>query len=122
MTVARRAVVGVLSRMPNPLSILDLLGHLKKEGLQPNKTTVYREISFLTAQGIVQEVQFTENTKRYEIVAHHHHHIVCTACKKIEDVVLEGDVAAHEKKIARDRKYRDITHALEFYGICASCQ
>ena len=88
-----------------------------------NKTTIYRELAFLKKQNIILELQFDDNTKRYEIMpANHHHHIVCVRCEKVEDVVLEKDLDAEEKVITQNKKFQILHHSLEFYGICKMCQ
>ena len=121
-TKVRQALVEILLGTHSPLSITELLQNLSKKGLNPNKTTIYREIDFLKKQQILQEVEFGEGKKRYEIAKTHHHHIVCIKCNTIKDVPMEKDLNTAEQKILNKMGFKPIGHSLEFFGLCAKCQ
>ena len=121
-TKVRQALVEILLRTNSPLSINDLLESLFKEKLAPNKTTIYREIDFLKKQEILQEVEFGDGKKRYEVSGEHHHHIVCVNCKKVTDVQMEQDLDLFNAKIVRQAGYKPVGHSLEFFGLCSNCQ
>ena len=115
-------MVALLVKAQAPLAALDILQVLEKKKLQVNKTTVYRELDFLGENNIVQEVEFGDKKKRYEISDKHHHHVVCVQCKRVEDVDLEKDLDMEERKIAKQKGYKIINHSLEFFGLCAKCK
>jgi len=119
----RKTILDLLIKIPKPLSSPDLQILFLKRGMGVNKTTIYRELSFLKEQNIVRELQFGDNTKRYEIMPdNHHHHIVCVNCEKIEDVELKRDLDREEKVIAQNKNFKVLHHSLEFFGICGKCQ
>ncbi len=121
-TQARTSIIAVLTEGNAPLSVGEILDVLKKRKSCPNKTTVYRQLATLIRRDMVKEVQFTEGAKRYEMAdTGHHHHVVCTQCKRVEDVTVEGDLAAEEKMIAKTKKFKALRHSLEFYGLCPKC-
>ncbi len=121
-TKVRQALIEILLENNSPLSIADILEELSKKGLTPNKTTVYREITFLKDIERVVEVDFGEGKKMYEIKTSHHHHIVCINCKKVEDFPMEEDLDQTEKKILQKMGYKPVGHSLEFFGLCTDCQ
>jgi Fur family transcriptional regulator, ferric uptake regulator len=105
-----------------PVSSLEMQRLLANAHLTANKTTVYRELSFLAKSGIIRMVQFADSTKRYEFVPeNHHHHLICLHCHTVQDIPLERDLDAQEKTIAHRKKFKIVTHSLEFYGICRTC-
>lgn len=119
----RKAILDLLIKSSDPLSSPDIQQLLSKKKIDANKTTVYRQLAFLKEQNLVRELQFGDNTKRYEIMPeNHHHHIVCTNCDNIEDVELARDLDAEEKAIAENTNFKVLNHSLEFYGICGKCQ
>ena len=122
ITNVRRVLVELLEKSKTPLAADEIGEALKRKKLEVNKTTVYRELDFLLARGIAQEVEFGDKKKRYEISAKHHHHVVCVECKRAEDVDLGQDLDAVEKKIAKQKGYKIINHSLEFFGLCKKCQ
>ncbi len=121
-TKVRTALLKLLKKTPAPLSISEILLKLKRENLNPNKTTIYREIEFLTNLDLVSGVDFGEGKKRYESSKEHHHHIVCVNCKKVKDVKMEKDLELFNAKIAKQAGYKPASHSLEFFGLCANCQ
>ena len=119
----RTALVEILSAHHEPITVPDLLLALSKKKISANKTTIYRELAALKHERIVQEVQFGENKKRYELVSEdHHHHLICLECDRVEDIELANDLTTIEKKISRNNRFKILNHALEFYGLCAVCQ
>lgn len=123
VTVARRAIIRVFHEATAPMTAAMILAALKKSGVTLNKTTVYREVKFLEAKNIIRAMQFDERNKRYERVpSDHRHHLICTGCKRIEDVVLNHDLDDVEKKVSAEKQFKIQRHALEFYGLCGGCQ
>ncbi len=123
VTDVRKAVIEIFHQAVTPLSIQEILDELKKIKLVPNKTTAYREIEFLLNHGIVQEIDFGEGLKRFELASNeHHHHIICVKCRKVEDISINQDLSLDEKRIAKEKKYKILNHSLEFFGICSKCQ
>lgn len=122
ITKLREAMINILSTNKKPISVSELISILHDHNIESHKTSIYREIIFLKKQNIIQEIQLGENRKRYELNSKkHHHHIICTGCKKIEDVVLEKDLYKQEQKIMIQKKFKITSHSLEFFGICAGC-
>ena len=118
----RDFILELISKDSKPLSVLEIINRMKKN-ISANKTTVYREINLLKKEGLILEIQLNERNKRYELSSKkHHHHIVCTSCNKIEDVMLDKDLEAQEKKIKKNKKFKIINHSLEFFGVCEKCQ
>ena len=122
LTPVRRTIIEVLLQTSDPLSITDLIEKLKLKKLIPNKTTLYREVTFLKNMQVLQEVEFGDGKKRYEISHTHHHHIVCIKCNIIKDVPMEKDLNATEQKILNKMGFKPIGHSLEFFGLGSNCQ
>ena len=118
----RKNLVEYLASCQKPHSVPELLTTLKPRMQTLNKTSLYRELSFLKDQGIVQEIEFGEGKKRYEINDKHHHHVVCTQCDRVEDIPFDNEVLEHEKRIEKNMSFRLMSHSLEFFGVCRSCQ
>lgn len=123
-TRARKALIELLLNSNQPLAISEIQDNLKKTyKIGTNKTTVYREISFLIDQQVAREVDFGDKKKRYEsAIGDHHHHLVCTNCGKIEDFELKQDLQNEEQRITSEKKFKVTSHTLEFFGLCANCQ
>ncbi len=122
MTNARKHIVGMFDDDCEPMSALDVSKRLKKKKIDANQTTVYRELAFLEEQGLLQSVSFQDGVQRYELASlPHHHHLVCVKCKAVEDVTMEDELHAIEKKITKNNRFTVLRHSLEFYGYCGKC-
>ena len=119
VTKARQDLIELLLASAQPLTVPEISHKLESE---PNKTTIYREITFLKELGIIKEIDFGENKKRYESdLKDHHHHLICLNCQKIEDFELEKDLKIEEKKIKEKNNFKVMSHSLEFFGLCRRC-
>ncbi len=113
----------ILSASHVLLSADDLRRALAARGLRVNKTTVYREFSFLKGRGIVHEIHFGDGTVRYRLCPEtHHHHVICMNCKRAEEVALEGDLREVEAGIGQTKGFQVLHHTLEFFGLCSDCR
>jgi Fe2+ or Zn2+ uptake regulation protein len=123
ITKVREVVVEIFINSSEPVTAQDILLAMESLGMRVNKTTVYRELDFLLKKGIIRAVDFGDGAKRYELMEEgHHHHVICTNCRKVEDVVLEVDLDQEEQKIAQKIGFKIENHALEFFGLCPDCQ
>lgn len=122
LTAVRRAMVEIFVKKQKPLSLRALTVALKQKRIEIDRTTIYRELIFLTENEIISPVNLGDGQKYYEICLHHHHHLVCTSCRTVEEVSLGECLEKFEKKFLKDKKFQVTSHALEFYGLCKKCQ
>ncbi len=121
ITRARRLMVDVFGKHHLPLTELEIRHELARRGSTVNKTTVYREIKCLMGNGIIREINFGDGRKRYELDSGHHHHLVCTSCRKVDEIHIDDDVSHIERRINRRKKFKITGHYLEFFGLCSGC-
>lgn len=127
ITNVRRALLEILVVHHKPLSVADILEATTRRGLEPNKTTVYRELERLKEEGIIREVLIDGKAQYVELIdeADHHHHLICTNCKRVEDFDPSHEV---EKKIdeltalvQKKTNFGEISHSVDFFGKCKRC-
>ncbi len=120
ITAPRLEILGILKSNHNPLTISEI--HDKIKNKKTDLATVYRTINLFTGLRIVNEIDFKDEFKRYELIydRHHHHHIVCKKCKRVENV--EACVLEELEKFLNKKGYTEITHSLEFFGVCDNCR
>lgn len=122
LTRIRKAIVAALTDGASPLAALDLKARLSDDGLDVNKTTIYRELAFLIKHGVIHEIQFGDNKARYRVCpATHHHHTICLRCNRVDDIAMKNDLEKQEKRIGRLTNFKVLHHTLEFFGICGTC-
>jgi len=82
--------------------------------------TVYRNLTVLADQGLVNRIGFDGTLDRFDANTAPHYHFVCDACGSIVDLDLPVDEALN-------RRVREVSgliarsHDIQFRGRCASC-
>ncbi len=120
ITEQRLDILGILKENHNQLTISEI--HSKLKNKKTDLATVYRTINLFAELRVVNEIDFKDEFKRYELIydRHHHHHIVCRKCKNVENV--ETCVLDDLENLLKKKGYSEITHSLEFFGICRNCR
>lgn len=122
ITGPRQAILDVLRRHQHPVTNKEIHAALASDGC--DLATIYRNMHTLAAMGMVQRFDFGDGIARWELVTQgddgHHHHLVCTRCSviiEIDDCLPDG----FEKALAARHGFTQITHKLEFFGVCSRC-
>ena len=120
ITGARRAILAILIGEHGPFGAEEV--HRRLPDGECDLVTVYRTLTSMEELGLVRRCDFGDGTYRYEFnhAGHHHHHVVCRVCRKVQ--VIDVCVVDALERIARDMGYADVTHTLELFGVCPTCQ
>lgn len=119
-TKARLALLKALFKANSPETAGELLSRLRS---QFHKVTLYRDLHLFVKTGLVEKMQFSERSARYQAKTNQHsHHLICENCGLIDEIELPNDLDREESRIAQRKNFLVTAHSLEFYGKCASCQ
>ena len=122
ITRLRKALIEELGISKKPLSVEEIIKHLKKKKIAVHKTSVYRQLIFLMEQDEVRKVTFGEKRDRFELTVIHHHHAVCQKCGEVEDLLyLESTIKQMEQTFLK-KQFKVERHLVEFLGLCKKCQ
>ncbi len=114
LTPIRQAVVDCL-KAQHLMSAKDVVLSLEKGENFANKTTIYRALEFLVAEGIILKVQFLDMDAQYEVVTEEHDHLVCSNCGLIEKTRPMSPAVKHVGPFeVKDRQ-------TIYYGLCKKC-
>jgi Fur family ferric uptake transcriptional regulator len=125
-TVYRRALLTLFEQEAS-FSVPALLEALAQAKLTPNKTTLYREIETLLAEGLIEQVPVASGSAQiYKGVTKqgHYHHVVCTNCSKVIDVevpAVESALYQAEQELGKKAQFSITGHTLTFSGTCNGC-
>jgi Fur family transcriptional regulator, ferric uptake regulator len=120
VTKPRVALVEALLKQDGPVSI-ERIHHAV--GIKScDLVTIYRCLAAFETLGLVRRSYLHNGTCLYELTAGstRFYHIVCKNCGRTDkvDYVLSEDV---ENKI-QDKGYSQVSHVVEFFGVCPTCQ
>lgn len=123
LTRGRIAIIEELLETHKPLTLSEL--HTRVQAERCDFATVFRFIQILEKQNLVQRHAWKDRQPHYELQAtgshHHHHHLICKSCHRVEEIDA-CTVASLEHDLARQKGYAEVTHSLEFFGVCPDCQ
>lgn len=119
ITRPRKSILQALIRRKGPAPIEEI--HRQMDAGLCDLATVYRCLAAFERLGLVRRCYFNDGTSLFEInLGHeHHHHIICTSCQKVE--LLDFCVVEGLERLVRDRGYTNVSHMLEFFGVCSEC-
>ncbi len=120
VTKPRVAIVETLAGYKTPVSIERV--HHDVDAKSCDLVTVYRCLAAFEQLGMVRRSFLHNGTALYELTLNQprHYHVVCKSCGNAERVDYFS-VDGMEKAL-RDRGYDDVSHLVEFFGICPACQ
>ena len=130
-TLAREAVLDLLSRTSKHMSVKEIYNALFKAYPGIGLSTVYRTLGLLLRSGFLNKIDIGDGQSRYEFKSgekdEHHHHLICRNCGKIVDYsdFLDEEldlIRKTEKNLARKYNFIVQDHNIEFYGLCKYCQ
>jgi Fur family ferric uptake transcriptional regulator len=120
ITKPRVAIIEALLKHHGPISIERIHQEMGVEVC--DLVTVYRCLSAFESLDMVRRSYLHNGTCLYEVTLgkQRHYHIVCKTCGKTEPVdyfPVEG-----MERMLTSRGYSQLSHVVEFFGICPACQ
>ena len=126
LTAQRECVLQLFQELGDGhhLTAEEVHDRLRKAGQSVALATVYRSLKLLVEIGLLEEVEWREGMRRYELRHNHgveHHHLICMRCGVTEEFVSEvlNGAAAD---VARHRRFKLVEVRLTLHGLCRSCR
>ena len=120
ITGPRQLVLDLLRQEEHPLSARQI-----HEQLDCDLATIYRSLRLLEEMTMVKRFDFGDGTARFELLGRdddgHHHHLICRECKTVVEL-RDCFSKSLEQRIAQQHGFQNISHQLEFFGLCPACQ
>jgi Fur family ferric uptake transcriptional regulator len=115
----RDVVLSALAVREDFQSAQDIHAALRVGGQKVGLATIYRTLQQMSAGGEVDVLRNEGGEATYRSCSQsHHHHLVCRVCGKTVEVKGPA-VERWTEKMASEHGYRDISHTVEIFGICA---
>lgn len=81
--------------------------------------TVYRNLSALTADGVIIKIEVGDGFEHFDCDIFPHLHLYCRKCGKIIDQQLKSDYIS---RVAKESNFKTDTTIYVAYGICKNCK
>jgi Fur family ferric uptake transcriptional regulator len=100
----------------------DIHAAIRVRGQRIGLATVYRALQSLVDSGHADVLSTATGGALYRACgATHHHHLVCRRCNKTVEV-RGSAVERWADRMADKHGFSDVSHTVELFGICSSCQ
>ena len=87
-TPQRLSILKILKKHEHP-TIDELYSQVKQEYPFISLATVYKNLNILQEQGLVVEINISNQKTCYDIYENKHMHLICSNCLSIEDIDFE---------------------------------
>jgi Fur family transcriptional regulator, ferric uptake regulator len=123
ITRPRVEMLRCLLAAQQPMSIEELRTRAGSRGEPLIFTTVFRFMLELERLKLARRVHVSPSLAHFELSLPHRHrdHLVCHGCGQVTTIEEECPVGELERRIARRYGFTEVTHSLEFFGLCSAC-
>ena len=121
VTPQRAAIYKALAETTSHPTAETLFQQVSQEYPMISPNTVYYTLSTLKSAGLVKEVNYWHDGARFDANVAPHHHLICLGCRAIFDIE-DRTLNQLQPKATLPKNFRVVSHQVEFYGYCASCQ
>ncbi|MBK9975191.1 MAG: transcriptional repressor [Planctomycetes bacterium] len=118
----RRIVEQILGMDKTHFAADDLVDEFRDQKPRVSKATVYRALGVLVEAGILEQHDFGESHKVFELSEgrDHHDHCMCTRCGKIIEFHSD-EMEALQERVAAGLGFHPTHHSQKIFGICKDC-
>ena len=122
VTPQRLAVLKILAVSDEHPSVEMIYEKVRPDFPTTSLATIYKTVNLLKQIGEVVELDFSEESNRYDgNKPYPHPHLICTQCKTVVDPDM-ATVTELSKELAKKTGYKIVNHRLDFFGVCPRCQ
>jgi Fur family transcriptional regulator, ferric uptake regulator len=123
MTRQRSAVADALEGLVDFRSAQQLHELLRGRGIEIGLATVYRTLSSLVDDGVVDVLRTSEGEQVYRRCERsgHHHHLMCRECGHAVEIEGPG-VEDWADKVGDAHGFTAVEHTIELTGVCSACR
>ncbi|MFW5837228.1 MAG: Fur family transcriptional regulator [Desulfovibrionaceae bacterium] len=122
-TRQRRIVLEALRRSSGHPDAEEVLEAGRREDPGLSMSTVYRTLGLLQEAGLVEALNYQDDSSRYEIKseARQHDHLICISCGEVVEIADE-DLCWLQERMAERHGYVLKDRRMYLYGVCAACR
>lgn len=123
VTSKRLGIVSLLEGFDYPVDAKLICEGLCDSGICINLSTVYRALESLVEVGVVNRINFADDSKVFFELNRggHRHFLHCLGCGELISLDV-CPLSDYQLALAKETKYRVVSHHFDIYGYCPKCQ
>jgi len=120
-TVQRQVILDAYKKLKTHPTIEEIYTAIHTGYPSISKTTIYRSLRQLAANGILRQVSLPDGLERYDERIDQHYHFKCKNCGNILDVDIDY-LAGINNIVQKKYSIQVDEHDVIFSGICLKCK
>ncbi len=120
LTKQRQAVLRAIRESDKHLTANEVFDDARLFFAGISFATVYNSLNYLKKEGLIGEIQFGADAKRYDRKLTRHDHAICNQCEKLVDLELPLPDEIF-REAANRSKFEIETIELTLRGLCPEC-
>lgn len=122
ITKQRQAILEILAEGPAHLTAEEVYRRVRAKKPTTSFATVYRTLDLLRELNLVNQLDFGDGHRRYEVSQKgNHHHLICTECGAVHEIPAKP-FAEIDKEAEENLHFTPVSHRFAIYGVCANCK
>jgi Fur family ferric uptake transcriptional regulator len=123
LTSERIAILAAILSHGRHFDAETLHAHLRNQGGDISRATVYRTLDLLVQCGLVRKSNLGSSHANYEATQEneHHDHLICLNCDKVIEF-FRPDLEQIQEQTCTQYGFKPMHHSLQIFGLCDACQ
>lgn len=122
LTPQRLAILSILHKTDKHPTAESIYNSLLVTNPSISLATVYKTLDSFKKANLVQELNFGEDSFRYDARCDEHMHIVCNSCNEIFDLAITPFVTSLSAEMELSTGFKIDHKQFYFYGVCKNCR
>ena len=120
-TIQRTSILQALAQDRTHPRARELYRKVKRRIPNISLATVYRNLSLLRDQGLIQEIVLDKDATRWDGNIAPHGHFYCLRCRSLEDLEVP-ELTDIKTDLETHVRGKVLSQRLEFWGLCFDCR
>ncbi len=122
VTKNRKLILDKIIENNDPISAEEILEKFKKEKINMDLSTIYRNLNTLEEVNLLLKNTNTDGISYFQLNSTDHKHFIsCISCGK-KFIIENCPIHDFEKQLEKETGFKIKNHSFEFTGICPECQ
>lgn len=121
LTPQRLVIFKILAESNRHLTVDEIYQEARVEHPMLSPATVYRNVEQMADAGLLNQLELSGASMRYDTNLEEHHHFVCNKCGKVSDLYLKNFNYEVDREKSPLSDVRVDSRQLYLHGICGEC-
>lgn len=120
----REEIIGIIKELYNHSTAEEIYFLAKQKDSSVSRSTVYRNLSVLVQEGIVNQIAVSNGPDRYDYIHNRekHGHAICKKCGQMYDFLYDFNLEQVKESIMKQNGFDISDGEMIVKGICYSCK